>query len=76
MIVHHVGEHAPKDLRLDATRAVPRYAVWQCWSEASLLVKRFCPKPWRVTNANIDLKPKMTSKNGLLRPLEGRRRAA
>jgi uncharacterized protein YndB with AHSA1/START domain len=35
----------------------PRAVVWRCWTEAELLKQWYCPKPWRVTQAEIDLRP-------------------
>jgi uncharacterized protein YndB with AHSA1/START domain len=35
----------------------PRAIVWRCWTEAELLKQWYCPKPWRVTQAEIDLRP-------------------
>ncbi len=40
-------------LDLDA----PREKLWRCWTEPKLLEKWFCPKPWYVTDARIDLRP-------------------
>ena len=57
MIVHSVGECAPKELRLDVTIDAPRAAVWRCWTEPSLLKEWYCPKPWRVESVDTDLKP-------------------
>lgn len=56
MIIHHAGEIGPKDLRLDLTLAAPRDAVWQCWAEPELLMQWFCPKPWRVSKADTELR--------------------
>jgi uncharacterized protein YndB with AHSA1/START domain len=44
---------------LSITRHIgaPRAAVWRCWTEASLLKQWYCPKPWRVAEAEIDLRP-------------------
>ncbi len=54
MKVNHVGEFAPKDLRLDIVIDAPRAAVWRCWTEPELIQQWFCPKPWRVSHAEID----------------------
>jgi uncharacterized protein YndB with AHSA1/START domain len=35
----------------------PRAVVWRCWTEADLLKQWYCPRPWRVTQADIDLHP-------------------
>lgn len=37
--------------------AAPRSAVWRCWSEPELLKQWFCPKPWRIAEADLDLRP-------------------
>ncbi len=36
---------------------VPRQLMWRCWTEPELLVKWFCPKPWYVSEAIVDLRP-------------------
>ena len=35
----------------------PRSAVWRCWVESALLMQWFCPKPWRVSRADLDVRP-------------------
>lgn len=35
----------------------PPDKVWRCWTEPALLEQWFCPKPWYVTEVNIDLRP-------------------
>lgn len=49
----------PDDLTLILDRVLdaPRSAVWRCWSEPDLLMQWYCPKPWQVTAAEIDLHP-------------------
>jgi uncharacterized protein YndB with AHSA1/START domain len=44
---------------LSITRMIsaPRAVVWRCWSEPALLKQWYCPRPWRVTEAEIDLRP-------------------
>ena len=37
--------------------AVPRSVLWKGWTEPALLKKWFCPKPWNVTECEIDLTP-------------------
>jgi uncharacterized protein YndB with AHSA1/START domain len=56
MIVHHAGESASKELTLDVTFDAPRSAVWRCWTEAELLRQWYCPKPWRVPEADLDVR--------------------
>jgi uncharacterized protein YndB with AHSA1/START domain len=34
----------------------PRAKVWRCWSEGDLLKQWYCPKPWTVSVADIDLR--------------------
>ena len=31
--------------------------VWRCWTEPELLMQWFCPLPWKVTRATLDLRP-------------------
>ncbi|MGQ0564016.1 MAG: SRPBCC family protein [Gemmobacter sp.] len=47
----------PFDLTFSRTLKAPRAAVWRCWTEPDLLMQWFCPRPWRVTRAVIDLRP-------------------
>lgn len=41
------------------TRVVPVSArdLWRGWTEPALLTRWFCPKPWRTTEAEVDLRP-------------------
>jgi uncharacterized protein YndB with AHSA1/START domain len=39
--------------RLDATPT----ALWRCWTEPELIKQWFCPPPWRVTQARMDVRP-------------------
>ncbi len=45
------------DLSITRTIPAPRAAVWRCWTEPALLKQWYCPKPWRVTEASLDLRP-------------------
>lgn len=47
----------PNELVLLRTLNAPRHSLWRCWTEPALLEQWFCPKPWYVTDARIDLKP-------------------
>jgi uncharacterized protein YndB with AHSA1/START domain len=38
--------------------------LWRGWTEPSLLMEWFCPRPWKVTEAEVDLRP-----GGLFRTL-------
>jgi uncharacterized protein YndB with AHSA1/START domain len=46
-----------RDLSITRIIPAPRAIVWRCWSEPELLMQWFCPKPWRVTKAEMDLRP-------------------
>jgi len=35
----------------------PREIVWRCWTQPELLKAWYCPKPWRVIEASLDLRP-------------------
>ncbi|SMX50768.1 SRPBCC family protein [Maliponia aquimaris] len=45
------------DLRLERQFDAPPATLWRCWTEPELLMQWFCPKPWQVTEAVIDLRP-------------------
>lgn len=36
---------------------VARNTVWRCWTEPDLLKQWFCPKPWYVSDARMDVRP-------------------
>lgn len=44
-------------LVLDRIINAPRAAIWRCWTEPVLLEQWFCPRPWYVTDAVLDLRP-------------------
>lgn len=44
-------------LTLTRVLDAPVANVWRCWTEPKLLEKWFCPKPWFVTDAKLDLRP-------------------
>lgn len=48
------GAHA-----LTLSRVIPakRTAIWRCWTEPDLLKQWFCPKPWGVSHAELDVRP-------------------
>lgn len=50
-------KEGPRELILDRLLDAPRAKVWRCWSEPELLKQWFCPAPWKVTEARIDLRP-------------------
>ena len=45
------------DLVLDRMLDAPREKLWRCWTEPELLKQWFCPKPWHVSEARLDLRP-------------------
>lgn len=44
-------------LSITRTIAAPRDVVWRCWTEVELLKQWYCPRPWTVPHAEIDLRP-------------------
>ena len=50
------SESAVPLLTLDRWIPVPRQKLWRCWIEPELLKQWFCPKPWRVTHAEMELR--------------------
>lgn len=45
------------DLILTRRLRARRETLWRCWTEPALLEQWFCPRPWRATEARIDLRP-------------------
>lgn len=45
------------ELRLERIMDAPRDKIWQCWRDTALLEKWFCPRPWYVSDAKLELKP-------------------
>ena len=45
------------DLVFERTVAIPVEQIWKAWTQPDTLMKWFCPKPWKVTDCRIDLKP-------------------
>lgn len=45
-----------RDLALAFHIAAPPEAVWRCWAEPALLPRWFCPPPWQVSHAEVDLR--------------------
>jgi len=51
-------DHDPTlDLVLERQIDLPVAPLWACWTKPELLKQWFCPLPWRVTEAEIDLRP-------------------
>ncbi len=45
------------DLVLERELKAPPALVWRCWTEPALICQWFCPKPWHVSQAVVDLRP-------------------
>jgi uncharacterized protein YndB with AHSA1/START domain len=45
------------DLVLEREIDVPRDKVWRAWTTPELIKEWFCPRPWRVTDCALDLRP-------------------
>lgn len=45
------------DLVLEREIDVPKHLVWEAWTKPEHLKVWFCPKPWSVSECEIDLRP-------------------
>lgn len=45
------------DLTLHRILRAPRSVIWDCWTKPELLQKWFCPRPHRITDVKLDLRP-------------------
>lgn len=45
------------DLVLERTIDVPTELVWMAWTRPEHLKKWYCPRPWMVSDCEIDLRP-------------------
>ncbi|HMP57748.1 MAG TPA: SRPBCC family protein [Gemmatales bacterium] len=45
------------DLVVERVYDVPRHLVWEAWTKPQHLKEWFCPKPWSVSDCEIDLRP-------------------
>jgi uncharacterized protein YndB with AHSA1/START domain len=52
-----LGLDDPRDLSITRVLDAPRAAVWRCWVEPELLKQWYCPKPWWVSHAELDVRP-------------------
>lgn len=44
-------------LVLERILKAPREKIWRCWTEGKLLKQWYCPKPWGVSHAELDVRP-------------------
>ena len=44
-------------LRIDANLQALSASAWRCRTETAIICRWFCPAPWRVSYANVDLRP-------------------
>ncbi|WOI53724.1 SRPBCC domain-containing protein [Parvularcula sp. LCG005] len=47
----------PYTLHIERDFASSPATIWRCWTEGDLLMQWYCPKPWRVTSATLDVEP-------------------
>ena len=65
------------DLELTRLLSAPPALVWRCWTEPELICQWFCPKPWSVSEAVVDLRAggrfftRMNGPDGEVVPNEG-----
>lgn len=45
------------ELSIDRILRAPRDKLWRCWTDPLLMEEWFCPKPWYVSDAVVDLRP-------------------
>ena len=46
----------PHELVIERIIGAPREKLFRCWTEPELMKLWFCPKPWRVSEAKLDLR--------------------
>ncbi len=44
------------NLLLQRVIDLPREKLWRCWTEPELLKQWFCPRPWGVARAELDVR--------------------
>jgi len=62
------GTDNNRTLWIELTLDAPREKLWRCWAEADLLKQWFCPRPWRVSEAEIDVRPGGTMRTAMRGP--------
>ena len=46
-----------RELSLTQLLDAPRQAIWRCWTDSALLPTWFCPPPWKVSKAVMEVRP-------------------
>ncbi len=46
-----------RDIVVDRYLSAPPALVWRCWSEPALFCQWYAPRPWRIEEAVLDLRP-------------------
>lgn len=57
-----------RTLVLERLLDAPVAKLWRCWIEPSLLKEWFCPAPWSVASAELDVRPGGRSRIVMLSP--------
>ena len=54
-----VNDATVEERELSLTRLIPapKATLYRAWTEPNLLVQWYCPKPWRVSHAELDVRP-------------------
>lgn len=45
------------DLVFERNTPISSAQLWEAWTKPEILIKWFCPRPWKVTACEIDLRP-------------------
>ncbi len=56
--MNHTFKLNPKlDLVFERSTTLPIEKLWRGWTHPETLMKWYCPRPWKVTDCRIDLRP-------------------
>jgi uncharacterized protein YndB with AHSA1/START domain len=47
---------SPFTLEINRILKAPPTSIWKCWTTPELLMQWFCPRPWKVVKADMDLR--------------------
>lgn len=56
------------DLKFEREVALSQEQIWDGWTNPETLVKWFCPRPWKVIDCEIDLRPGGLFRNTMQSP--------